>query len=86
MRGAASGGHRRVLADPAALGQPVGRGAPLLVGPAPGGLHRIAGDVLRAPHHDRLAAVDAGGGQRGEVTVAAVLAQRRRIWATVMSA
>jgi hypothetical protein len=42
------------------------------------GLHEIAGDVLRAPQHDRLAAVDVGGGQRGEVTIAAVLAQQRR--------
>jgi len=71
-------GHRRILADPAALGQPGGRGAPLLVGPAADGLHEIAGDVLRAPQYDRLAAVDVGGSQRGEVTVAAVLAQQRR--------
>ena len=73
-------GQRTVLADPAAFGQPGARGVPLLIGPAADGLHEIAGDraVLRAPQHDRLAAVDVGGGQRGEVAIAAMLAQHPR--------
>ena len=45
VRGPAGRGQRPVLAGPAALGQPGGRGAPLLVGPAADGLHEVAGEM-----------------------------------------
>ena len=75
VRVQACAGEPAVRLQQAAAGQPGLRVVPLLVGPAADRLHVLPPQVQPAPQDHGLAPVEVGRGHRGEVTVAAVLAQ-----------
>ena len=76
LRGLLAGRETEVTVAADLLWQAVGeRLVPLFVGPAPHRLHGLTPQVPAAAQGHRLAAVDAGRGQGGEVPVTPVLSQ-----------
>ena len=71
-------GQRPVGGQEPALAEAVARRLPVVLGPAPADQEQAGVEALaRRQQHVDLATVEPGAGEEGDVTVAAVLAERR---------
>ena len=77
--GAAARGEAALAVDPAAGAQELGARRPVVVAPPAVGLDRVEAGAARGDLAEvRFARMQAGGSERGDVSVAAVLAHERR--------